>query len=628
LYPDAISHKAGDGMSWFHRFDSKWLRRWTIRLGIVAWIVLALPLLTIFALISVIGIPLALVMMATPTLALVFVLAYVAQRLHGRDGPAGVAISFGLALLVLAGIAQLANARLDHRADEFLAGDIDTLERPLRASSIGLASYGYFGRSRGESRCEETCQRLLLSGAAQRVLMADGKPDNEGWTAEMPALSYRIEERATCPPVHVSERRANQPVDEAKPQETMRLAIASGRCLLEEPSTLAEADVVITTGRLHRGPGDFGAGLSLAAVTVSAYRATVHMREARGFTERYRWTGVTVRRHPIIPLPTLVGGVELNMKAGFSRIEEVRNTRGFAVEDVDEVRFLRDELGVDVAIPSQAAISTPIEIITRALDGAAPIEPAIQRVIGDFFRSFSQAKTLDEPVRRLALRALADPRVVAPRETWALVRTSENAGDAVNAELAAILFAKLMATDPKLREDHPSYLGWPASYLATAITSLPPRFVLPYRRELEQVARDPARRQRANRALPLLSEFGADAVPTLLFLIDTAIEVRAKGDNGKPGDRGEDWQATYGSGLRGLCRLGSRESAALAPMMEKLRDGTLPTGASNHDLIITTLVVLGADPEELRQRLVKEESQRGRVERAIERAKTRPDCGF
>jgi hypothetical protein len=104
--------------------------------------------------------------------------------------------------------------------------------------------------------------------------------------------------------------------------------------------------------------------------------------------------------------------------------------------------------------------------------------------------------------------------------------------------------------------------------------------------------------------------------------------VRVKDDNGTPGNRGEDWQATYGSGLAGLCRLGSEGSAALAPMMAKLRDGTLPIGGSNHDMVITTLVVLGADPEELRRRLVTEDSQRGRVEREIERARTRPDCGF
>jgi hypothetical protein len=627
LYPDAISQKAGDGMSWIDRFDSKWLRRWAIRLGIVAWVVLALPVLTVFALISVIGIPLGLVMMATPTIALVFVFAYVVQRLHGRDGPAAVAISFGLALLVLAGIARLANARLDHRADEYLAGDVDTLERPLRADSIGLASYGYFGRSKGESRCEETCQRLLLSGTAQRVLVADGKPDQKGWTAEMPALAYRIEERESCPPVHVSERRAAQPVDDAKPAEAMRIAIATGRCLIEEPALLTGADVVITAGRLHRGPGDFEAGLSLFAETVSAYRASVHVREPKGFVERYRWTGVTVRRHPLIPVPTLVGGVELNMKAGFTRSEEDRNTREFAQDDVDVVRFLRDELGFPVAVPSNASRPTHSELITRALEGSAPIEPAVQRVIEDFFRSFMDAKSLDEPVRKLAFRALADPRVVAPRETWTLVRTSEKAGDAVRAELAGILFAKIMTTDPQRREDHPSYLGWPASYLANSISMLPPHFVLPYRRELETLARDPARRQHTHRALPLLSTFGSDAVPTLLFLVDAAIEIRTRGDKGTPGKRPEDWQDLYGAGLTGLCRLGSEGSAALAPMMAKLRDGTLPIGASNHDRIITTLVVLGADPQELRSRLVKEESGRARVERAIERAMKKPDCG-
>ena len=48
--------------------DARWLRRWTIRLGVVAAIVLVAPALTVVAMISVVGIPLALAMMATPTL--------------------------------------------------------------------------------------------------------------------------------------------------------------------------------------------------------------------------------------------------------------------------------------------------------------------------------------------------------------------------------------------------------------------------------------------------------------------------------------------------------------------------------------------------------------------------------
>jgi hypothetical protein len=318
------------------------------------------------------------------------------------------------------------------------------------------------------------------------------------------------------------------------------------------------------------------------------------------------------------------------MEAGFARVEEHRNTTHFAPEDVDVLRFLRDELGLAVAIPRDAAGPTPAELITRALDASAPIDPAIQRVIEDFFASFRDAKSLDEPVRLLAFRALADPRVAAPRETWTLVRATEKAGDAIRAELARILFAKLMTTDPARREDHPSYLGWPIAYVANSIAMLPPQLAMPYRRELEQVARDPARRKRAYRALPQLSVFGADAVPTLLFLVEEAISLRANEESRpeKPGDRREDWQATYGSGLAGLCRLGKDGSAALEPLMARLRDGTLPVGMSNGDRLITTLTVLGADTEELIRLIAKDEQDRAIVKREIDRAKTRPDCVY
>ncbi|MFN2427462.1 MAG: hypothetical protein ABR587_13560, partial [Candidatus Binatia bacterium] len=152
----------------FGPFDAAWLRRWMLRLGIAAFVTLAMPALTVVALISIIGIPLGVAMMATPFLFVVFALANVAQRLLGRDGPLAVVASFVLAVAVLAGVSAYCNWRLDRQGDEWLAGDMDTLARPLRAGSIGLASTDFFVWSKGQTRCDELCQRLLLSSAAAR----------------------------------------------------------------------------------------------------------------------------------------------------------------------------------------------------------------------------------------------------------------------------------------------------------------------------------------------------------------------------------------------------------------------------------------------------------------------------
>ncbi|MFN2427463.1 MAG: hypothetical protein ABR587_13565, partial [Candidatus Binatia bacterium] len=117
-----------------------------------------------------------------------------------------------------------------------------------------------------------------------------------------PAFAFHLEERASCPEVQIPGRASGEPVDDAKPDEAMRLAIASGRCLIEERTTMADAEAVVVTGRLQHGAREASAGLSLTADTVAVDRAAVHLRERDGFAERYRWTGLTVLRHPLVPV--------------------------------------------------------------------------------------------------------------------------------------------------------------------------------------------------------------------------------------------------------------------------------------------------------------------------------------
>jgi hypothetical protein len=521
---------------------------------------------------------------------------------------------------VLAGIAAWANVALDRRADEYLAGDLDTLARPLRATTIGHIDLHGRGWSRGETRCDHLCQRLLLSGAAERVLVAELRPRDNSWSAETPAFAFRIEPRATCPPIHLVER-GREPGDDDRPEEVMRVAVASGRCLIEERATLAEADAIIATGPVHTGANEVSAGLTLAADTLMVHRASVHVRERGILVERYRWTGVRMFRHPPIPIPSLVGGAELRMHPGFIRVKALRNEREPSQVEVQPVRFARDELGLDVSVP----VVSREAVIAGGLE-AATVQPAIQQLIEDFFKSLDERR-IDEATRKLAFRVLADPRVTAPRETWALVRACDKSGDAVNTELALILFRRIMTTDPALREDHPSYLGYPVGYLANAIRLLPPESVRAHRRELEEIARDPARRRRAFAALAHLPVFGAGVVPTLLFLVDEGIALRSAQQSRKSYEL-EDWQPVYRSGLAGLCRLGSEAEAALAPMTARLREGALSDSRSSGDLLLATMVRLGADPELLRATLARDKSADDLAifERDLERARSRPEC--
>lgn len=616
--------------------NATWLRRWTIRLGLVSLVVLLFPALVVITLISVIGIPLGLALMACPFLFTVLALASVVHRLHGRDGPLAVSASLGAALLLLAAVAGLANTRLDRRADELLAGDVDALDKPLRVETLGLVEFDHRW-SRGQTRCGELCQLLLLSGDARRVIAVEKKYGDTEWGEDTPGLAYRLEERAVCPEVHLADRGYRGSPDGEDPADVLRLAIASGRCLIEEEATLAEADAVLVLGRLHRGQSAVRAGLSLFADTVTADRASVHLREGesavegKDLVERYRWTGVTVLRHPIVPLPTLVGGAELRMVPGFQRRSQVRNARDFAPDRINPVLFARSELGLGLEV---AAPSSPTLLIERGLAAPGPLPPSLQQVIEDYFEALGRRREVDEATRQLALRILADPRVVAPRRTAALVRASAKAGRQANVELADVLFGKLKTTDPTLREDHPTYLGYPAAYLANAIRQLTQEAVAAHRRELEDLARDPARRLRAHPALVHLASFGPEVMPTLLHLLDEACVLRQAAVDRSKSSRErreiEDWQNVYRAGLLGLCRLGGQASAALERFRARARDESLPTGGSNRKLLMTTLLRLGAREDEIRRMLLADdasEREREDFRRDFDRARSRGDCG-
>jgi hypothetical protein len=613
--------------SLLRRFGQASLHRRTILLGLASAIVLGVPALTVIAMISIIGLPLAIAMMLTPTVFLVCLGAscgtLVAPQAHPRSAWAGA----GLSLVLLAGLAAHANSRLEASVADFLGGDHDELTRPLDARTLAIVHTETPRWPRGKTRCDALCQRLLVGGTVKRVLVLELERGSSEWTGATRARSYRLERRSKCPPIDLAEGYGRSRIDARTPPETqMRLAVAAGRCLIEEEATLADADVVVTGGRIHRGHNQLGAGLSVYADTVRAYRVAVAVRKAGEFVETYRWTGADVDLHPPILVPSLVGGAELRMKAGFLRRSSHRNPREFWVQSPDLGLFLRDEAGFAITARQQAAAPDRAAILEAALDRQGPLSSAEQSIVRDLFEELRDSG--NERLRAIALRALADSRVVAPRNTWALVRATAGAGEAANAELADVLLRRLAETDPDQREDDASYLGYPVDYLADAIAQLPESAVRAHRDDLERLAHDPERRARGYTALYQLAAFADEATPTMLFLLDEAWKIRSA--DRPRGASQDDWQHPYLGGLIALCRSAPRTPGIVEPLATRLREGRLLTNGSYGELLLTTLIQAGADPAELRPLLVKDETPeaRERFDLSVERARSRPRCSF
>ena len=633
--------------------------RYLVRtLGGATLVVLLFPSIVAVAMISIIGIPLGIALAAAPTFFLLALGATAGRKLAKRETLAPALAGAVAMLVLLAAGASGFNAILHRTADTLTAGDRDELARPLRAKTLAIVRPQPHRWPKGTSRCDTICQRLLLSGALERVLhaelpregkagtdaSADGSPV-PAWTAATEAVSFRFENRESCPTVVLADVREASAIEKGRSAaEEIRMAVASGRCLVEEAARLGDADFVIEVSTPHRGLREMAAGLSPWADTVHAERLALFESGPSGFVERYRWTGVETLEHPWILVPTVVGGGELRMEAAFSRSAVRRNPRPFADQwhfEPDLGLFLRDEARLEfpaTAIASAAAVADRSTIVTAALDREGPLKPVDQRVIEDLFeelQSFQYARTkaMDtaeagrrEAIRRVALRAITDPRVIPPRRTQALVQATIAAGGADTAALASVLFERLSTTDPVLREDHPSYLGWPLDYVAFAVSALPPEAVLPHRDALERLAANPDARVRGSRALVQFSVFGADAGPALLRLVDEAAKMKS---SAPPKDRDRDrWERPLRAALSAMCLAGSRAPELPDALLERLRDGTLPWTPSLSGLLVSTFVQAGADPEPLRAFLSKDDSPDARrsFDRMVTSARAHPGC--
>jgi hypothetical protein len=596
-----------------------------VLLGLTAVLALAFPFLTVVSLISIIGIPIAFVLMILPALAFVLIPARFVQRLSGFRGVLAVVGSIAAVLLVLAFGAIHFNGRLDTRVDAFAADDMDALSAP-RHDTLAIAEERSRWQDRKQSACSELCMRLLLNGEVRRVVIFPWPEYPETLPPDVSGRGFWLERRSACPDVDLPDDRLGRAVvDEADAKsaaEQLRLKIVGGTCLLERAVSLSEIDTLLTAGRLSSGGTPFSAGLWPDADTVSADRVAVFQRDGTELKETYRRTALRWYSHGWILAPTIVGGYGLEMGPAFFRTLKRRNIDEEHYDGPDLASFLQDRLGLTLAIKA-ALPADGMAVIADALDQPGAIDRPKRKVIEDFFDGIDR-QGLTESGKSLALRILSDPRIPAPRATYKLVMAMRADDAAANTGLARVLFERLAATPADQKEDHPTYLGWPAAYLANGIALLPKEAILAQQNELEDLARDVAKRRRAENALYRLSEFGVRAVPTSLYLLEDAARLR----QGKTDSSDRDlWRSPYRAGLISLCRMGADGSSAIVRLTSLLRSDLKPL--VDRDLVVETLISVGAS-EPMTAEVVggfKDEVDRRRFGWIVNRAKSgKADC--
>jgi hypothetical protein len=146
-----------------------------------------------------------------------------------------------LVVIVVVGVPTAYNAFYRHERQALVSGDIAWTGSLTHTKTLAILTDApedpnwYDRKECGPLRC----RALLYHHAVDAVLVAFPPPIGDRLNAAMRVTRYRLDHRTWCPPIeHMDERRHGRNLDQLA-------AAAAGECLISEPATLGDADVIV-----------------------------------------------------------------------------------------------------------------------------------------------------------------------------------------------------------------------------------------------------------------------------------------------------------------------------------------------------------------------------------------------
>jgi hypothetical protein len=541
------------------------------------------------------------------------------------------------------------NARLAGVARDYAAGDIEDAGPVFSDGAIALViPKGH------RTQCSELCRRLLASGAAKKVVMAadDGSVPNE----QAEGTAYSFEQRETCPQVYLGEKEQGL----SKAGEILRLKVAQGICVVPSPAHVGEADAVLLPEDLKRGKSRSQEGFNLSVDTMRVSRLSYFQRDGNGFKLTWRHTLISYRRLAPLLIPTVDFYGQLNMAIGYLRLDtKVGGTKG-KNNPIDPTAFVTDILKLNLELDASPVADERVATLEKTFAEDRVEGEDISLVIADFIAMVGQLRRKEKTnaeEAELVVRIVADRRIDPPGRMPAAISAVIRDYPDKAAPISDAVFSRLDETIaalpdrailpkanrflPKAEQHRGAELEEYNRALKAAwdryqrksnaivvfsgvINRLPAEQIVAHRGVLERLAHHPDARVPAWRALTRLSEFGADAIPTFIYLIDDAYPYR--GRNGYT----NKWQHPYLAGLIGLCRLGAEGREAVPMINERIGSGKILANVRPYRrLLAVTLARLGADREEaIRTVSAKSKAEPDQLKREFDRADEPRDCHF
>ena len=395
------------------------------------------------------------------------------------------------------------------------------------------------------------CRALLYHHLVDAVLVALPPPIGTPLGPATPVIRYRFDHRAWCPPIEFQGRRNGRLLDQL-------MAAAAGDCLVSEPATLGDADVVLLDQTFV--PRQLPFDTPTAGVT--GERVSIYTRDDDNGHALYRDTaigGADLAIPLYIGMPgrssfgaLLVGGPSFGFMT--SRLTEPRRVDLAAVMETHGLGRH------DGTVPSEADMSALARKVLA--DSSIPHASAAMQFLASY--PWSDGWRRDDLDTVAAI--IRDQRVTDfPGAPW-LQKDHETP-----AELAQPIIDRVMASDlsePRSRTECGQRCA--VRILAQIFSLLPPGAAAPEYDELLGLTKDPTRRPYIAAMFSRLADAGPQSLAELEGLIEDGL---------KEGHVAEDktaWAMSDGCmvpvGLYGLSRLGDAARPAKAMALAAAKD--------------------------------------------------------
>jgi hypothetical protein len=602
-------------------------------LGISAAIALVTPWILTGLFFTFVGIPIALYLGLAPFLLLVTLSTwFISQCLGGR--PRAVIAGLFTTLAALSVPPYLENREIEAKAYALVADDRDLGTVP-KVTTLAVRQDSYQGPPWDILNCDGLCQRALINGVAQRVLVVD-QDISLLLDLAFEADSFRLEKRAVCPPAKLpldndpvrleTEQRAwkGKPV-----QELMQLEISKGNCLIAEKARLGDADVILSVGSIMRAVPHTNARWFVSAQESKADRISMHEKKEGVFLESYRKTYVVMHtlRSPLVPVVDPFSGPT------FLRIRETINIDSSQYERPDWTAFLTKRLGFDLALRMNGADeqtrSVLADTLRRDSKGDLPTE-----VVEDFFAMISRTKSMSGDDLKLAQQLFENPRVTALPDAASAISFATDASPAYFDAVGRAMFSRLRSIAEKSIAPKASD-GWGQASplnqfdlrsIDRVIAALPRDTILKHKSDLDWLSKQKELRVRAAYTVARVHEFGAEGASMLFWLLD---------DGKRSQYQNFDWYKFQKAVLMGLCRTNVRSEEMIEEIYDRFGSGIISNQASYRVIAMQALLRMGADSEQIWTRIASNgqltgksrESARSLFDIDLELAKSLKDCG-